>query len=977
MTSTSMLGDARVLQQLLALSLTCHFWVATILQREATETAQVTSYQLCQADVDFTGIPNLLELDVSCCSKLESMPEEVGDLENLEELDALCTLISQPPASIFRLNKLKYLSFAKGNIEDGVSFVFPEVNKGLHSLEYLNLNYCNIIDGGLPEDIGCLSSLKVLNLRGNNFVHLPRSMAQLGALQFLNLSDCRRLKDLPDFMGTPNLDTLDLSNCMNLEEIHHSLGFLIKLCTLKLTNCRRLKSFSTLCIDSLEYMDLEGCPNLKKIPEILGSMKVESEIHMLDSVMRDLNSFPHSLSQNIISLQHNISASDSFSLRVFSVKLGGNKIPSWFHHQGTDKKVSVNLPENWYIPDNLLGFVVCYTGKLSYTTIDLIPLCDDGLSWMTLKTKSYCRSKWDTESSIQLFFVPFVNIWNTSIANGKAPHDYGRIRLSFSGKLKQFGFRLLYKDEPKPEALLRMRENNYDDSEHQADVSCSFSKKQRTKGVKPELMGDPCEIVKPNLTAGTGHGLACGPRGYEHCVASRVQARGVTNLVSEPKKVTDIMVVTTSESAEFAGYQLQDMAHSWFKHEVKECRIAILIKKMDISRLMVHAQQIEKAKNKEKEKENKRARIETIRVSAELAVMYVSDVASQAIESDSVLWVCRVSITVSQLSPVTRISKVTLPVPPGATSDYHQLRVKECDILKIAFKTQYGHFEFLVMSFGLTNAPATFIELINLVFKQYLDMFIIVFIDDILVYCCSKRDHADHLRIVLQTLRNHQLFAKFSKCEFWLRSVAFLDYIIFGDGIRVDPQKTEVVRNWPRPISPSDIQSFLGFSSYYQWFVERFSFIASLMSKLTQEKRWWLELLKDYDILYYPGKAIVVADALSRMSMGSVAHVDDGRKKLAQKVHYLFRLGILLVDSTEGSAWVQCSLELSLFSKKVQLIRKRLKTAQSQQKSYADVRRKDLKLEISDYMYLKISPMKGVKRFGKKGKLSPRYVSLY
>ncbi|KAM3360411.1 TMV resistance protein N-like [Capsicum galapagoense] len=424
-------------------------------------------------------LKGLVKLYARFCSKLEILPEEIGDLENLEELDALWTLISRPPSSIFLLNKLKYLSFAKGNLEDGVSFVFPEVNKGLHSLEYLNLNYCNIIDGGLPEDIGCLSSLKVWNLRGNNFVHLPRSMAQLVALQFLNLSDCRRLKDLPDFMGTPNLDTLDLSNCMNLEEIHHSLGFLIKLCTLKLTNCRRLKSFSTLCIDSLEYMDLEGCPNLKKFPEILGSMKVESEIHMLDSVMRDLNSFPHSLSQNIISLRHDISASDSFSLRVFSVKLGGNKIPSWFHHQGTDKKVSVNLPENWYIPDNLLGFVVCYTGKLSYTTIDLIPLCDDGLSWMTLKTKSYCRSKWDTESSIQLFFVPFVNIWNTSIANGKAPHDYGRIRLSFSGKLKQFGFRLLYKDEPKPEALLRMRENNYDDSEHQADVSCSFSKKQR------------------------------------------------------------------------------------------------------------------------------------------------------------------------------------------------------------------------------------------------------------------------------------------------------------------------------------------------------------------------------------------------------------------------------------------------------------------------------------------------------------------
>ncbi|KAM3283049.1 hypothetical protein P3S67_026694 [Capsicum chacoense] len=220
-------------------------------------------------ELKFNFMSNLVALPSSIsklkgfCSKLEILPEEIGDLENLEELDALWTLISRPPSSIFRLNKLKYLSFAKGNLEDGVSFVFPEVNKGLRSLEYLNLNYCNIIDGGHPEDIGCLSSLKVLNLRGNNFVHLPRSMAQLGALQFLNLSDCRRLKELPDFVGTPNLDTLDLSNCMNLEEIHHSLGFLIKLCTLKLTNCRRLKSFSTLCIDSLGYMDLEGCPNLK------------------------------------------------------------------------------------------------------------------------------------------------------------------------------------------------------------------------------------------------------------------------------------------------------------------------------------------------------------------------------------------------------------------------------------------------------------------------------------------------------------------------------------------------------------------------------------------------------------------------------------------------------------------------------------------------------------------------------------------
>ena len=99
------------------------------------------------------------------------------------------------------------------------------------------------------------------------------------------------------------------------------------------------------------------------------------------------------------------------------------------------------------------------------------------------------------------------------------------------------------------------------------------------------------------------------------------------------------------------------------------------------------------------------------------------------------------------------------------------------------------------MFFGLTNALAAFIDLMNRVFKKYLDMFIIVFIDDILVYSHSENDHADHLNVVLQTLRAHQLFDKFSKCEFWLRSIAFLGHIIFGDGIRVNPQKTKAMRN--------------------------------------------------------------------------------------------------------------------------------------------------------------------------------------
>ncbi|XP_019258898.1 PREDICTED: uncharacterized protein LOC109237094 [Nicotiana attenuata] len=162
--------------------------------------------------------------------------------------------------------------------------------------------------------------------------------------------------------------------------------------------------------------------------------------------------------------------------------------------------------------------------------------------------------------------------------------------------------------------------------------------------------------------------------------------------------------------------------------------------------------------------------------------------------------------------------------------------VKEVDIPKIAFRTRYGHFEFLVMSFGLTNAPAAFMDLMNRVIKPYLDLFVIVFIDDILIYSRSETDHAEHLRIVLQTLQDHRLYAKFSKCEFWLKSVAFLGHVISGEGVKVDSQKIEAVKNWPRPTSVSDIRSFLGLAGYYRRFVEGFSSISSPLTRLTQKK---------------------------------------------------------------------------------------------------------------------------------------------
>ena len=134
---------------------------------------------------------------------------------------------------------------------------------------------------------------------------------------------------------------------------------------------------------------------------------------------------------------------------------------------------------------------------------------------------------------------------------------------------------------------------------------------------------------------------------------------------------------------------------------------------------------------------------------------------------------------------------------------------------KTAFQTRYGHYEFLVMPFGLTNAPAAFMDLMNRVFQPYLDQFVIVFIDDILVFSKSEEEHEKHLRIVLQTLRERKLFAKFKKCEFWLNQVVFLGHVVNKDGISVDPTKVEAVVNWPRPTNVTEVRSFLGLASYY------------------------------------------------------------------------------------------------------------------------------------------------------------------
>ncbi|GJW17336.1 putative reverse transcriptase domain-containing protein [Tanacetum coccineum] len=198
-------------------------------------------------------------------------------------------------------------------------------------------------------------------------------------------------------------------------------------------------------------------------------------------------------------------------------------------------------------------------------------------------------------------------------------------------------------------------------------------------------------------------------------------------------------------------------------------------------------------------------------------------------------------------------------------SGYHQLRVKDEDISKTTFKTRYGHYEFQVMSFGLTNAPAVFMDLMNRVCKPYLDKFVIVFIDDILIYTRNKEEHANHLRIILELLKKEKF-----------------------QGLQVVPAKIEAVKNWASPTTPTEIHQFLGLSGYYRRFTKapilalpkrNDDFVVYCdashqglgahildQKELNMRQRHWLELLADYDceIRYHPRKSNVVADALSR-----------------------------------------------------------------------------------------------------------------
>ncbi|GJV61322.1 putative reverse transcriptase domain-containing protein [Tanacetum coccineum] len=246
-------------------------------------------------------------------------------------------------------------------------------------------------------------------------------------------------------------------------------------------------------------------------------------------------------------------------------------------------------------------------------------------------------------------------------------------------------------------------------------------------------------------------------------------------------------------------------------------------------------------------------------------------------------------------------------------SGSHQLRIKEEDIPITAFRTRYGHFEFQVMPFGLTNPPAVFMGLMNRVCKPYLDKFVFVFIDDILVYSKDKEEHGKHLEIILELLKKERLYAKFSKCDFWLDLVQFLGHVIDRKGVHVDPAKIEAIRNWAAPMTPTEVS-------------------APILALP--------EGTKDF-VVYY--------DASLK---GYEAVLMQRKKVIAYAARQL---------KTHEENYTTHDLELGA-----------VVFALSHQKSYADRRSKPLEFRVGDMVLLKVSPWKGAVRFGKQGKLSPR-----
>nr|GEW18905.1 putative reverse transcriptase domain-containing protein [Tanacetum cinerariifolium] len=381
-------------------------------------------------------------------------------------------------------------------------------------------------------------------------------------------------------------------------------------------------------------------------------------------------------------------------------------------------------------------------------------------------------------------------------------------------------------------------------------------------------------------------------------------------------------------------------------------------------------------------------------------------------------------------------------------SGYHQLRVREEDIPKTIFRTRYGHYEFQVMPFGLTNAPAVFMDLMNRVYKPYLDRFLIIFIDDILIYSKNRKEHEGHLMLILKLLKDEELYAKFSKCEFWLSKVQFLSHVNDSEGIHVDPAKIKAIKDWESPKTPTETHQFLGLgvvlmqkkkviayasrqlkvheknyithdielgcllhepstddnpisgrsSSRHSTFkVDRINHqfleanngsspLASLIPEARKEENFInkdlqgvinkLEPRADGTLCLNNRSWISCFDDLRALSMHE-SHklkyfMHPGSDKMYQDLKKLYWWPNIKAEiATYLTHWPEIIYETT---EKIVQIKSRIQAARDRQKRYVDVRQKPLEFQVGDKVMLKVSPWKGVIRFGKRGKLNPRYI---
>ncbi|GJX69336.1 putative reverse transcriptase domain-containing protein [Tanacetum coccineum] len=359
-------------------------------------------------------------------------------------------------------------------------------------------------------------------------------------------------------------------------------------------------------------------------------------------------------------------------------------------------------------------------------------------------------------------------------------------------------------------------------------------------------------------------------------------------------------------------------------------------------------------------------------------------------------------------------------------------------IYEETFRTRYGHFEFTVMPFGMTNAPAIFMDLMNRVCKPYLDKFVIVFIDDILIYSKSEEEHEVHLKTILDLLKTEMLYAKFSKCEFWLKEVQFLGHVVNRDGIHVDPSKVESVKNWKTPESPTEIRSFLGLAGYYrsnqkfEWkweklamdFITKFPKSSSgydtiwvIIDRLTKSAHF-LPIREDYktkklaktyvnEIVARHGVPVsIISDrdgrftshlwqalqeALgTRLDMSTAYHpqTDGQSERTIQTLEDMLRACVMdfggswdthlpLIEFSYNNSYhtsIKCAPFEALYGRKCRSPVIWTEVGEKVARKLAIKRRKPLEFEVGDRVLLKVSPWKGVVRFGKKGKLAPRYV---